>query len=73
MKKRFKIKGPYDQNDKIFLYWSNEDGWVSFDSATIFYEHELECIRLPMETTYLAYLNGKGKITRLVSVKVKEN
>jgi hypothetical protein len=30
------------------LYWSNEDGWVDKESATIFSEEELKTMNLPI-------------------------
>lgn len=36
----------YNKNEKLF--WSNEDGWVDFDSATRFNETEQVTVSLPV-------------------------
>ena len=46
--KRFKIQGEWDDNDKDFLYWSNDLGWVDFASASIFQDDEIPFINLPI-------------------------
>ncbi len=47
--KNFKIQGEFSEDDNCFLYWSNDDGWVDFKSATIFNANEK--INLPIGTT----------------------
>jgi hypothetical protein len=61
MKKLFKIQGQYDAVDEKFLYWSNKIGWVFFNSATVF--SFTDSIRLPMDTTGIAWLDENGEIS----------
>lgn len=63
--KKFKIQGPFSQDDQQYLFWSNQDGWVDFHSATTFnYE---EHINLPMETQFIAILDKDGTVDSLVN------
>jgi hypothetical protein len=59
---RFVIQGEYDDNVEDDSFWSNEDGWVDFDSATIFSKEELDRINLPMGTVCISYLNIDNRI-----------
>lgn len=34
------------------LYWSNEDGWVDYESATLFTNMERQCLRAPEGAAY---------------------
>jgi hypothetical protein len=58
MRKHFRIQGQFQEGDAP-LFWSNDDGWVSFNGATTFSRGE---IRLPMETTGIVWLNASGYI-----------
>lgn len=51
---KFIIFGPDDSEEK--LYWSNEDGWVDKESATIFNIQELTEILLPLETIGIEFI-----------------
>lgn len=42
----FVVKGPVDDGEQ--LYWSNEDGWVSRESATRFSQEEREDFDAPL-------------------------
>jgi hypothetical protein len=41
------IVGPRDVNDDEQLYWSDDDGWVGFDSAT---RYQVKEGRMPLES-----------------------
>lgn len=56
----YKIRGPWDNDEQIWLYWSNENGWVDFDSAQVFSDKEV--INMPIETTAKSYIDSHGKI-----------
>lgn len=56
---RFIIQGPLVEEET--LYWSNEDGWVSMDSATRF-GHELLWMPLPLEGVAVLELNDDGTV-----------
>lgn len=60
---RFKIQGEYDPDDETYLYWSNQDGWVDFDSATTFDISELHRINMPMGTGGIAVLEETNCIS----------
>lgn len=62
MNKRFKIQGPYDNDNDQFLYWSNENGWGSFEEATIFKYEEMHLIRPPMEATHVVWIDNRGEM-----------
>jgi hypothetical protein len=64
--KRFKINGESDPHDGEALYWSDEDGWVDFDSATIYNESHLP-MHMPNgnDTLKLAWLDDDGKMNSL--------
>lgn len=68
MSNRFKIQGPYSEDDQAYLYWSNDIGWVDFDSATIFNKNELNQ-NYPMESTRIVLLGKHGEITQTVEIK----
>ena len=53
--KHFIIRGYYDEDDKDYLYWSNDDGWVGYPSATVFEFKELYTSHLPMGTTAIIF------------------
>jgi hypothetical protein len=36
------IAGPWSTDDSTQLYWSNTDGWVDLESATVFLESETQ-------------------------------
>lgn len=50
MRKSFVIVGPPDPESENgdLLYWSNQDGWVSFESATHFDRNEIFFLNPPM-------------------------
>ncbi len=44
------IQGPLDPyGEGEYLYWSNDDGWGSQDTATVFTEQEHNELNLPLE------------------------
>ena len=47
------IIGKYTQR----VYWSNEDGWVDKDSATVFRASERWNIMLPFEATVICWFS----------------
>lgn len=55
--RQFKIQGYFDIDDQDFLYWSDEDGWVDFDSADTYNADELYGMYLPLETKGIAILD----------------
>lgn len=55
----FVIQGDYIEENEDDVFWSNEDGWVDFDSATIFKNSELN---MPIGAKFIAYLNKEKKI-----------
>ena len=59
---KFKIEGPYSEDDLETLYWSNDLGWVDFDSATTFSIAELHGSYLPIEFTAFTLLEIDGSI-----------
>ena len=69
MDKQYVIQGPYDEEDKAFLYWSNRDGWVDLHSATVFTHEECECHRLPMEATHLAEIDAERNINLTIDIR----
>lgn len=46
--KRFKICGELDPVTNEQLYWSNQLGWVDFNSATEFSEYEIKRFIFPI-------------------------
>jgi hypothetical protein len=56
---RFIIQGPLVEEET--LYWSNEDGWGSMDTATRF-GPELLMIPLPLEGVAVLELNDDGTV-----------
>ena len=59
---QLKIQGPTDDGE--ILYWSNEDGWVDFESTSVFSLCFDEIVNLPEGATALAILDTTGKISR---------
>lgn len=57
----FKFQGPYLHHEG-YLYWSNTDGWVDFDSATLFELKEFGVINAPMEATHVVWVSANGDI-----------
>lgn len=68
MTKAFKVQGPYSTDDAAFLYWSNTEGWVNFNSATVFFSSELLTLNYPMEATHIAWLDQNGEIVKAVAI-----
>ncbi len=64
--KKFKIQGDCDFLDDTPLFWSNELGWVYFESATVFEEAELENIMPPSNYRFIVELDGDGNIKQVV-------
>jgi hypothetical protein len=56
---RFIIQGPMDGNET--LYWSNDDGWGSMDTATRF-GPELLMLPLPLKGVAVLELNDDGSV-----------
>ena len=54
--RQFKIQGEFDGDDQDFLYWSNDLGWVDFESATVFNADEIN-YNMPMGTKGIAILD----------------
>lgn len=46
--KRYVIFGGVPEGDVVPLFWSNEDGWVTLESATTFTMREMELMNLPV-------------------------
>ena len=44
----FKIIGEKDESTGEAPYWSNKDGWVDFDSATLFKKSEMRKVNYPI-------------------------
>jgi hypothetical protein len=65
---RFVIQGEYDENVEDDSFWSNEDGWVDFESATIFSKDELNSINLPIGTVCISYLNKENHIWKRTTI-----
>jgi len=42
------------------LYWSNEDGWVDSDSATLFSKDEMRFFNMPIGARFLEIINENG-------------
>jgi hypothetical protein len=56
---RFIIQGPLVEEET--LYWSNEDGWGSMDTATRF-GTEVLMLPLPLEGVAVLELNDDGTV-----------
>lgn len=67
----FKIEGDNDTSTGEILYWSNDDGWVDFDSATIFHTNELINIHFPTgsDNLRLALLKSNGEIKESIDLR----
>jgi hypothetical protein len=52
------IMGPWEHDQSWHDYWSNEDGWVSKEQATVFDLRELD--NLPNGTVGLEIINAEG-------------
>lgn len=60
--RHFLIQGEFDTKDGEFLYWSNKDGWVDFELATLFGTDELYDIHFPVDVTpKIALLQDNNK------------
>lgn len=58
--RRYVIQGPpFDDEDSC--YWSNEEGWVEFDDATIFMPDDIQY--LPLESIGLFFLDSDDFIS----------
>lgn len=66
---KLKIQGQRDELDGVHLYWSNQDGWVDFESATAFDLSELDSIFMPNEATGIALLDGDGEVVSVRGVQ----
>lgn len=64
----FKIMdGPDWEKGFCSLYWSNEDGWVNYSSATHFTEQEMKKFSLPIDGKwFLPYPESKDFVIRQV-------
>lgn len=58
---RYAIYGPIDPETNLFLYWSNEIGWVTIEDAETFGPIELDDITFPMEAAGYALLTEDEK------------
>ena len=64
----YKIKGPYDDDDKDFLYWSNKDGWVDHKSSTIFEPIDLYRTNFPLAgklPIQIAWVDDLGETVKI--------
>ena len=61
---KFKIQGPYSEDDNAFLYWSNKNGWSDFNSTTLFDHQELRVINFPMEATHIVWVDKNDEIVK---------
>lgn len=43
---QWRIRSVMDDEGEVY-YWSNEDGWVDHDSATLFTDEEKNTLRAP--------------------------
>jgi hypothetical protein len=55
---QFVIRGHKDELDDKYLYWSNKDGWVHFDTATRFKKNEYGKITLPLGSTGITWIKS---------------
>jgi hypothetical protein len=46
---RYVILSDFEDAEDGVLYWSNEDGWGSRSTATVFTEAERDDVRMPLE------------------------
>ena len=53
---QFIIRGHKYELDDKYLYWSNKDGWVDFDTATVFKKNELKKINFPIGATAITWV-----------------
>lgn len=60
---KFKIVGDFDEDDQDFVYWSNDFGWVDFDSATTFDAEELYHIHMPIGFKAIAILSDINMVS----------
>ena len=56
--------------ERRFLYWSNFQGWVSKESATVFTEEERKCLNLPIGGEWIPWILKNDNIS-LSSCKQK--
>lgn len=49
--REWRIASEMDDNGDR-LYWNNEDGWVDYDSATLFTNMERQTLRAPEGAAY---------------------
>lgn len=43
----WRIRSEMDDEGEVY-YWSNDDGWVDYESATLFSDDEKETLRPPI-------------------------
>ncbi len=60
---KYLIAGAWSALDKVFLYWSNADGWVDRKSATIFTLEASFEVWLPMGAKFIEPLRKNETIT----------
>ena len=57
------IQGPRDDLNGTPLFWSNIDGWVDIDAATVYTDTERMTLRLPVDGTWTLYETTGGPVT----------
>jgi len=68
----FFIKGGWDIENQNFSYWSNQDGWVDMNSATIFNSWELNQINFPIGSTGIALIDDHKELRIAKQISITE-
>ena len=68
----FFIKGEWDIENQNFSYWSNQDGWVDMNSATIFNSWELNQINFPIGSTGIALIDDHKELRIAKQISITE-
>ena len=64
----YAIKGPVCSSDNARLYWSNHNGWVSFDDCEYFEKSDIS--NLPIETTGVTLISEEtGSIAKDLTIQ----
>jgi len=61
---RFVIQGEYIKETDDDIFWSDNLGWINFESATIFNTTELSKMNMPLGSVCISYLNKENIIIK---------